>query len=270
MKNQISFLFQKMPVFLLIPYFMVMAFHGVDKAIVNRIPNVESCLPVILSREIDGNKEKETLKAQAVIARTNIYRRIEEGESLYDILKKEGNDEKTEKTERFTDAAKETEDLILTWKGKLRLVPYHAVSGGKTRDGEEAFHDKAYTYLKSVDSDVDKESPEYLSSFYMDIKKLPKEFKIEKRDTAGYVESICADGNILEGEGFRQGMNLSSSNFTIQEVGDQYRFLCKGKGHGLGFSQYGGNELAKKGKTFQEILSVYFPEMEQTEIDKVL
>lgn len=249
---------------------MVMAFHGMDKALVNRIPDVESCLPVILSREIDGDNEKETLKAQAVIARTNIYRRIKEGETLYDILKKEGESKKTENTGRFTDAVKETEDLILAWKGELKLVPYHVISGGKTRDGEEVFHDQAYTYLKSVDSSADKESPDYLSSFYMDVRKLPKEFEIEKRDSAGYVQSLYADGNILEGEGFRQGMNLSSSNFTIQEIGDKYRFLCKGKGHGLGFSQYGGNELAKKGKTFQEILSLYFPEMEQTEIDKIV
>lgn len=40
------------------------------------------------------------------------------------------------------------------------------------------------------------------------------------------------------------------------------RFLCKGKGHGLGFSQYGGNEMAKKGSSWEEILETYFPEME--------
>ena len=56
-------------------------------------------------------------------------------------------------------------------------------------------------------------------------------------------------------------MGLSSSDFTIQKVGDRYRFLCKGKGHGIGFSQYGGNVLAKNGKNYAEILNYYFPAM---------
>ena len=42
------------------------------------------------------------------------------------------------------------------------------------------------------------------------------------------------------------------------------RFLCKGKGHGLGFSQYGGNKLAKEGKNWKEILNTYFPLMDIT------
>ena len=40
------------------------------------------------------------------------------------------------------------------------------------------------------------------------------------------------------------------------------RFLCKGKGHVIGFSQCGGNEMAKKGSSWEEILETYFPEME--------
>ena len=48
----------------------------------------------------------------------------------------------------------------------------------------------------------------------------------------------------------------------MQKVGKMVRFLCKGKGHGLGFSQYGGNEMAKKGSSWEEILETYFPEME--------
>ena len=30
----------------------------------------------------------------------------------------------------------------------------------------------------------------------------------------------------------------------------------------MGFSQYGGNEMAKKGSSWEEILETYFPEME--------
>ena len=55
---------------------------------------------------------------------------------------------------------------------------------------------------------------------------------------------------------------LASADFKVQKIGSRYRFLCKGKGHGLGYSQYGGNCLAKAGYDWEYILQTYFPEME--------
>ena len=259
MKHQISFLFWRAAALLLIPYFAVIGFQGKEIALMNRIPKAEDCLPFILSEEIEADKEEETLKAQAVIARTNLYRRIKEGESLYDIL--------IEKV--FIDAVKDTENIVLLWNGELKPVPYHEISSGKTRSGEEVFRDQEFTYLKSVDSNADRDSPDYLSSVYIEEGQLPREFEIEERDSAGYVQSIEADGNLLEGEGFRRGMRLSSADFTVQKLNGKIRFLCRGKGHGLGFSQYGGNELAKEGKNYKEILTAYFPEMNQENIHKL-
>ena len=37
--------------------------------------------------------------------------------------------------------------------------------------------------------------------------------------------------------------------------------VTKGLGHGLGLSQYGANELAKEGKTYQEILQYYYKDV---------
>ena len=99
---------------------------------------------------------------------------------------------------------------------------------------------------------------------------LPKRLEIESRDSAGYVTQLLADGKLLEGEAFRKGMGLTSANFTIQEMGKQVRFLCKGRGHGIGFSQYGGNELAKESGTAEEMLEYYFPEMKIQRIDTVI
>ena len=76
------------------------------------------------------------------------------------------------------------------------------------------------------------------------------------------MQSLTADDNILEGTAFASGMGIASPAFSIQKLDDRIRFLSKGKGHGLGFSQYGGDVLAKEGKTWQEILHIYFPLME--------
>lgn len=45
----------------------------------------------------------------------------------------------------------------------------------------------------------------------------------------------------------------------MQEGEDGLHFLCQGKGHGLGMSQYGAERMAQEGKTAEEILKYYFP-----------
>ncbi|MDO4273693.1 MAG: SpoIID/LytB domain-containing protein [Eubacteriales bacterium] len=275
MKNRLYTWITGIPVILLIPYLFTIIFNGLDTALVNRSPDVETCLPAVISLQISPDYELETIKSQAVIARTNLYRRIDNNETLFNILRDMRDTlQRTYEIDFFPSgvyekAAEDTKGQVLIWQGELKLIPYHQISGGTTRDGEEVFHDKEYAYLKSVDSSGDKKSPEYLNSSYIAAQQMPKELTIETRDKAGYIMELSADGNPLEGEAFRQGMGLSSANFTVQKIGDKFRFLCKGKGHGLGFSQYGGNELAKAGSTSQEILETYFPGMELQDINSI-
>ena len=133
----------------------------------------------------------------------------------------------------------------------------------------EVFHNEDDSYLRSVHSLVDKNAKDYLNSVYINKNVLPERIEIKSRDSAGYVTEILADGKVLEGEAFRKGMGLTSSNFTIQKSGKEIRFLCRGKGHGLGFSQYGGNEMAKESANAKEILQYYFPVMDVVNIKSV-
>lgn len=254
--------------YLLFPYVITIFINGMDTALLNRQLDLEACLPGMVSLQIPADYELETVKAQTIIARTNLYRRIREDKGLAGILEEfretiwETRNYWFFPEEIYEEAARQTEGLVLSYEGELKLVPFHEVSGGMTRDGEEVLHDEAFSYLKAVDSSADKTSPDYLNSTYVSQQQMPKELKVQKRDQAGYVTSLLADGNVLEGEAFRQGMGLESSDFTIQKIGEEYRLLCKGRGHGLGFSQYGGNEIAREGGKYQEILAAYFPEME--------
>ncbi|MDD7729990.1 MAG: SpoIID/LytB domain-containing protein [Clostridia bacterium] len=242
-----------------------------------RTPDVESCLPVILSLQIKEDYEPEAVKAQAIIARSNVYRQMEEGKNIFDILEKTGEKlkdtygikdivSKLESWEIYEEAVSETEDKVLTSEGELKLIPYHEISSGMTRNGQEVLHNEEYSYLKSVESSGDKTAADYLNSVYVSARQMPKKLVIKSRDSAGYVTMLLADENPLEGEAFRQGLGLSSADFTVQIVGSKYRFLCKGKGHGLGFSQYGGNSMAKEGSTCEEILKTYFPAMNLEDI----
>ena len=253
---------------LTLPYLVTVFVNGPEAVSVNKTTDMENILPIILSEQISPEYRIETLEAQAVIARSNLMRKLQEQADTGSILCEICNNIKQNgwvwkiPEECYETAVKNTQDQILTVDGELKLVPYHEISAGETRDGEEAFHDSQYAYLKSVDSSADKDAAEYLSSIYVSEQQLPKELAISSRDKRGYVQSLMADDNILEGTAFASGMGIASPAFSMQKLDDRIRFLSKGKGHGLGFSQYGGDVLAKEGKTWQEILHIYFPLME--------
>ena len=257
-------------IFLLLtfPYLVTVFVNGPEAVSVNKTTDMENILPIILRGQISPEYQIETIEAQAVIARSNFMRKIQEQKDTGAILREISNNVKQNggiwkiPEVCYETAVKNTQGQILTVDGELKLVPYHEISAGETRDGEAAFHDPQYAYLKSVDSSADKDAAEYLNSTYVSEQQLPKDLTISLRDKSGYVQSLMADENILEGTAFASGMGIASPAFSMQKLDDRIRFLSKGKGHGLGFSQYGGNVLAKEGKTWQEILHIYFPLME--------
>lgn len=273
MKRKSVFNLSKILVFALLPYLSVSVINGSERILLNYRPDSEVYLTAVLSCQISPDYELQTVEAQAVIARSNLFRKFAEEENRLDVLREMGKSIKNQwkwwiSDEIYEDAVENTEGKVLLVDGKLDLVPYHEISGGTTRDGGTVFGSSEYQYLKSVDSSADKNSPDYFSSTYISERQLPKELEIKERDSAGYVLSLQADDKILEGEMFALGMGLPSSNFSIQKTGSKVRFLCRGKGHGLGFSQYGGNELAKDGSLWEEILEEYFPEMEISTYDR--
>lgn len=253
---------------LTLPYLVTVFVNGPEAVSVNKTTDMENILPIILRGQISPEYQIETIEAQAVIARSNFMRKIQEQKDTGSILREISNNVKQNggvwkiPEVCYETAVKNTQGQILTVDGELKLVPYHEISAGETRDGEAAFHDPQYAYLKSVDSSADKDAAEYLNSTYVSEQQLPKDLTISLRDKSGYVQSLMADENILEGTAFASGMGIASPAFSMQKLDDRIRFLSKGKGHGLGFSQYGGDVLAKEGKTWQEILHIYFPLME--------
>ena len=256
---------------IVLPYFSAATINGPERVLAERVPDMEEYLPVIVFSQISPDMKKETIKAQTVIARSNIQRRIGEGKNLAEILWENRNTGEvwryffTEKNQIYQQSAKETGGQVLTYEGKVKLTPWHKISAGKTRSGAEAFHDEAYTYLKPADSSGDKKSPDYMKVVEIPAGQFSGELKIKKRDSAGYVTELMVGETLLEGESFASGMGLESANFSLQKKDDTYYLRVRGSGHGVGFSQFGGNEMAKNGSNAEEILKKYFPEMELKE-----
>lgn len=220
-----------------------------------------------LSKEVTPQYTDEMLKVQAILVRTTVYKEIEElgkeflsGKTLdkeeIDILYKQ-------KLEKVWD---ETEGQVVMYENKLALVPFHQVSNGKTRNGEEVLGSNEYSYLQVVECQRDVEAENQLKSQFIE----ETEVMIEEWDSAGYVTSVSVAGEKMSGEAFREKYQLASSCFEVQEFENRTRVITKGVGHGLGISQFSANKMAEDGKTYHEILQFFFPGTEIKEVAEIL
>lgn len=71
---------------IVLPYFTAAAFQGTEMVLAERKPDMEEYLPILVFSQISPDMKKETIKAQTVIARSNIQRWLEEGKNLAEIL----------------------------------------------------------------------------------------------------------------------------------------------------------------------------------------
>lgn len=62
------------------------------------------------------------------------------------------------------------------------------------------------------------------------------------------------DGTVVKGSTL-----LPSAFFEVEKSGNIFRIKGGGYGHGIGMSQNGANEMAKKGKNYQQILQMFYP-----------
>lgn len=230
----------------------------------------------VLAKEIDASYEMDTLKAQAVLIRTSIYKTIQEEGSDSVMSKKYwtrsqmrtnwGAASYGEYYEKLKKAWKGTDGQVLMYEGSLILAPYHKLSNGMTRSGNEVFSTEEFPYLKSKECPEDVESQDAMTTTFIQVEK----GEIKKKDSAGYVLDVACDGKILSGEEFRESYHLASSAFTLQEYEGKIRVLTTGIGHGLGMSQYYANKLAKDGTDYKKILNYFFDGTSLEEVAEII
>lgn len=262
---------------------------------------METYLVSRLPATVDMTYEAEVLKAQAVVLRTELMRTYYEAaessqeekaknEKKYIYVESELPQVSAEAYEKSKEAVSSTKGIYMVYEGIPVLAPYFAVSAGKTRNGNEAFHSEDYPYLKSAACERDFTAKNYMQTvkmskraFYERLWELMSEQKavenqkeeqlqmwlsgtIEEavsmqRDTAGYVTDVSLNGAYISGEGVRAAFLLNSSCFQWEEDENTVCIKVKGVGHGLGFCQYGANEAAKKGSDYIDILKYFFTDI---------
>ncbi len=108
------------------------------------------------------------------------------------------------------------------------------------------------------DTDAKEESPAKETAENTDAEAKKVTIRVEESTENGYVMKVSVGGTIYTGEELMQGLELTSTNFYVEEMEDGLRFVCLGKGSGMGVSQYGANRMALEGKNAEEIIRYYF------------
>lgn len=177
---------------------------------------------------------------------------------------------------KFARCAREVENMILEYQGRPALAVYHAVSCGKTQSSRRQWGNRL-EYLDTVDSSFDAVSEDYLqiktftpSEMYSLLKVNFPTLKIDEEKPeewfgeiiyadSGYATYVTIGGDMVPGDQFRTALSLPSSCVMVFLEDDEFSVATKGYGHGVGMSQFGANQLSQQGKTFDEILSHYYP-----------
>ncbi len=240
-----------------------------------------------VAAEIGASAEAEAIKAQAIACHTLLlYKRTHKDASLgeadisdtsHKILTTAEQQEKwgenyqayREKTEKCVE---EIENKILCFNGEPIMATFFAISNGKTENAENVWS-KALPYLVSVDSPDDKLAPDYSSVVSVSAEEFKKALSEkgvtpgEKKEkwigdavlnSTGTVKTITICGKEFSGTEVRSIFSLKSATFSVKYEDNNFVFTVSGYGHGVGMSQYGANEMAKKGNTYDEILAHYY------------
>ncbi len=250
--------------------------------------DLEEFLPYMIAAQISLDSEMETLKAQAVIARTNLMRELggktetKSSELTIPFLASEqfdssfGEAKRKEMMKKLQKAVSDTCFKTIKQGENYIEALYHAVSIGTTVSSQEIYG-KERVYLQEVESSQDVESEEYMTT----VKAVPSEvlgrlqkagkaktqtidtiftsIRVMEKTANGYVKKIAVGEDTMSGEEWKNLFALNSTNFYLEEREGTLLMIVLGKGHGVGMSQYGADALAKEGWTYEEIIKKYYP-----------
>jgi len=223
-----------------------------------------------LAGSIDSTYEAEALKAQAVMLRSSLYRKMQQedtkilkltsADSSYLSVaeqKKKWGDSYEEKEKKLLETVSQTKGVVAMYEGTPVMGCYHGMSAGMTRDGTELSGE--YGYLKQADCSKNLSADSYMQTTGRK-KEQVGDLAADsvKKDAQGYVLELVRNGESVSGESLREELQLPSSNFTWKEKNGSYIFTTKGTGHGFGYDQYYGNLLAQQGQDYQEILDYFY------------
>ena len=255
---------------------------------------LERYLTGVVRGEMPASFEMEALRAQAAAERSYVYYQLAAGRKdahpdadfctdhtccsayLSETAAREkwGGDFAPWNT-RVEQAVSDTDGQVVLYNGRPILAVFHSSSAGRTAAAGDVWRGDL-PYLVSVDSPEGEETvPNYYSTVTFTAAEAKEKllaahpelklsgtpdrwFGAAAENGSGRVETVSVGGTDIEGTELRRIFGLRSACFTVAADSESVTFRVTGYGHGVGMSQYGANQLAREGKTWQEILEWYY------------
>lgn len=261
--------------------------------------NLEEYLIGVVAAEMPAEFEPEALKSQAVAARTYAVKHIQlqqDSKQDYDVdttVQTQAWISREEMGNRWgflsywryrskiQDAVEATRGMVLMQNGSYIDAVFYSSSGRKPTERSEDVWGSSRSYLINVSSAEDMPlrfvkkvtftPAEICQKLNQTI--IPKTFKandfqILTRTAAGRAKTVAVLGKTYQATQLRRDLGLTSTDLEWTIKSNLITITSYGNGHAVGLSQYGANDLARKGAGFQEILQHYYPNTEMKVIAK--
>jgi stage II sporulation protein D len=184
----------------------------------------------------------------------------------------------------FKQAMQETRGQFLAYAGKPIPAFFHDNCGGRTASMGDAWHIDNAPYLASVEDDYCKTAPRHHWTYRIDRRILRQalaeagwiqEFdalsalRVVSFNSSGRADQVCIQTNQprwVPADEFRQALNrhigsevIPSTLFMVKKDQQEFLFVGRGWGHGVGLCQWGAIEMARAGKSYKQILRHFYP-----------
>lgn len=253
---------------LFLPYTMTLLIEG--RQGIHREKELPALEYQVLSHLMGGDyswMDERTLDLMAILYRTECVRADSGAEAALppDIYRDDYS--------RMYDAVMRTEGQVVTVDGEYRDLPYHAVSGGRTREG--GLLGEEYTYVRAVDCPDDRAAEDALRVYRFSERELgellepgrssgiSEDIRTE-RDASDYVSRVVIGDREWQGEAFRSLLNLPSSCFWLDTNAEKGEVCVtvKGSGHGFGISLYTADCMIRAGARLEDVVQKFYQDAE--------
>jgi stage II sporulation protein D len=249
--------------------------------VINELP-LEQYLVGVINSEISSTWPMESIKVQAVIARTYaVFKRNERSRAPYHleatVMDQVYNGSELEDS-RAARGVYETAGQVLTYNGAVIQAFYHANCGGHTEDVENVWG-FSLPYLKGVDCQYCAANGQVGWEQAIPLSKIESllrgaghkvyglvDIKPGSRNSRGRLKTvllITERGTMsIPATKFRMAVGsttVKSTDLTVRVDGGMAYFRGTGYGHGVGLCQWGAKQRALDGFSYAEILLYYYP-----------
>lgn len=231
----------------------------------------------VVAGEMPASFSEEALKAQAIASRTYLINHLQSNNSISNttddqvyLTKEEMKEKWKDNYDKYYNKIKEavtaTKGLIMYYNNEPIKAYYFSTSNGYTASSISVFNEQR-DYLTSVYSPFDQDNSNTIEISKQDFcNKLDiscNQISITNiiKDNSNRISKITINNKDFKGTQVRKLLSLRSTDFTFNIKETTIEIITKGYGHGVGMSQYGANNMAKIGYTYEEILKYYYQDI---------